>query len=353
MATTWLQLAARRAAVAGAMGTAGVAIAWRQDWPWPRRKQSSLAGAETTSTPLDASIRDEIWKEFGVRRAILSKSGEIMKLLCSDAAGEATDVDAARLRDMKGEQLPVELNPGLRVNPNFVDEAEEAALEVECRELIAKYGYAFKAEEVQVMHADAGGRVLDEQGAQQAFSRRVTGRPEMRDGAVGGGAPWGYGAELKLQELPPLLRSLVERVQASRFKVGALRDLTINNRTGSFFKIDPHVDPLADGPHVAILGLTSGAVLTFTPKDELPRQGVEVEQLSWTDKDIDVIFRKRSLVLFTGEGRYQWKHAMRAGFEIDHPALGGTRVCDFWGSMANILPRKPERFSIVMSFADP
>ena len=49
------------------------------------------------------------------------------------------------------------------------------------------------------------------------------------------------------------------------FCVGPARDLTINIRDNSFFQLDPHVDPMDDGPDVFILGLESSVVVTFTP----------------------------------------------------------------------------------------
>eukprot|EP00971_Amphidinium_carterae_P290500 5767754-Amphidinium_carterae.1 len=105
--------------------------------------------------------------------------------------------------------------------------------------------------------------------------------------------------------------------------------------------IDPHVDPLTDGPHVFLLGILSGAVLTFSPSDATPRtdygpQSMKIElkplrssldledgdwssggtgpltkrhfreselcihitsgMRSWTDYDLDVLVRRRSVV---------------------------------------------------------
>lgn len=326
------------------------AAAFSGDWracPQPpnasqRLSRRRLCGPARADGPRAA----ELWREFGVRRA--SISGGTVTLLCTEIAGPPTAEDGARVKNMQGQETPSDQNPGLRVEPNFVSDEEAALLEAECRALLEKHGYSFAVEAVEVQRADADGVV--EGTSQTSQSRRVTGRLEERDGQLGGGAPWGYGADFNLQEVPPTLRLLIERVQSSRFKVGPVRDLTINHRTNSFFKVDPHVDPLTDGPHVTILGLLSGAVLTFSPCEAQPRSGVLVEQRSWSDSDIDVLVRKRSLVLFTGDARYKWLHGVRAGFELDHPALGGTRVCDFWGNMANILPRQQERISVVMSF---
>ena len=40
-------------------------------------------------------------------------------------------------------------------------------------------------------------------------------------------------------------------------------------------------------------------------------QHLEVEERSWTDDDLDLLVRRRSLVLFTGEARAFQRVAMR------------------------------------------
>ena len=92
--------------------------------------------------------------------------------------------------------------------------------------------------------------------------------------------------------------------------------------------MDPHVDPLTDGPHVFILSLGSASVLTLSPngggglagneehesdsakkaaaaycstlgepaQTATFRTGAQAEQLSFTDDDVDLLFRRRSLL---------------------------------------------------------
>ncbi|CAK9043604.1 unnamed protein product [Durusdinium trenchii] len=265
---------------------------------------------------------------------------------------------------MTGECIDHKENPGLRVEPNFIDEREEQdtmlklgtcqvdkhELAKELREVIRKYGFCFEAEMVHMQLMDAKGSTQD---IGQNRSQRATGRPESRDDQVGIVAPWGYGADLDTAQLPKMVRKIVQRLTEKGYRLGPLRDCTINHRTGSFFMIHPHVDPLTDGPHVFVLGILSGAVLTFTPDGVAGRRGVEVEQKSWTDDDLDVLIRRRSIAAFTGDARYHWRHGIRAGMELKAPELGAHPVvCDFWGSMKYILPRKEERFSLVLAFAD-
>ena len=45
--------------------------------------------------------------------------------------------------------------------------------------------------------------------------------------------------------------------------------------------------------------------------------------------------------------------AFELGWKSNPPELGdGSVICDFWGSMNYMMPRRQERFSIVLSFAD-
>ena len=75
---------------------------------------------------------------------------------------------------------------------------------------------------------------------------------------------------------------------------GAPRDITVNYRGNSFFRLDPHLDPKDDGQHVFVLGLLSDVVLTFVPPEGQPPAGVprrsnavEIARSSWTDKVTD------------------------------------------------------------------
>jgi hypothetical protein len=71
--------------------------------------------------------------------------------------------------------------------------------------------------------------------------------------------------------VPPVLRNLALRIESDanfgQLRKGSLRDITINYRDHSMFKLDPHCDPASDGENVFIIGLLSDVVLTFTPPD--------------------------------------------------------------------------------------
>uniref|UniRef100_A0A7S1KF66 Uncharacterized protein n=1 Tax=Vitrella brassicaformis TaxID=1169539 RepID=A0A7S1KF66_9ALVE len=156
------------------------------------------------------------------------------------------------------------------------------------------------------------------------------------------------GRVLHVAVLLTLRRTLRRQLHQSRSQSSLL------NTDSRFFKLDAHVDPMTDGPHVFILGLLSGTVITFSPVDcptGVRKNPAQIARSSWTDSDIDCLFRLRSLVSFSGDARYNLNHGIRAGVEVLQEN-GEPLVCDWWGRLENLLPRREERLSIVFAFAD-
>lgn len=126
---------------------------------------------------------------------------------------------------------------------------------------------------------------------------RVTGRFESEQQKL---APWGYGDDFDVAQVPPGLRAVLEKIQGSEaFCLGKPRDITINHRTDFFYRLDPHVDPLKDGGNVFILGLLSGTVLTLTPASKTMAAAQfthmdqrRVSEQSWQVRS--VVFRVRA-----------------------------------------------------------
>jgi hypothetical protein len=101
----------------------------------------------------------------------------------------------------------------------------------------------------------------------------VTGRPELPHQVK---APWGYGDNFKRDSVPQPLLQLANKISSDNdFGCPSdLRDITINYRDKSMFKLDPHVDPPEDGQNVFIVGLLSDVVLTFSPPTVIPSSQV-------------------------------------------------------------------------------
>ena len=204
-------------------------------------------------------------------------------------------------------------------------------------------------------------------------------------------APWGYGDNFDLQRLSssaPLLYELANRLCSQQrihnLDIGNLRDITVNFRHNGMFKLDPHIDPLADGGHVFIVGLKADVVLTLTPdlnqlesilspsdttataiaddgvkkKNSAPKLRVRMTEEaialgSWSDLDIDILLRKGVLLHLRGSARYQWKHAIRTGVVVDAETQEGERrpvICDWWGDINSLIPRKMDRVSVIFAF---
>lgn len=137
-------------------------------------------------------------------------------------------------------------NPGVRVVPDFVSAKCAPQLESELRHVIAHYGASHVASaerrafyEKQMSHVNRAVRVN---------MTRATGRYELDMQPV---CPWRYGDEFVPDALPPVIRQLGDKIAScGDFSLGPLRDVTVNARTDAFFRLDPHIDPIDDGPNV-------------------------------------------------------------------------------------------------------
>jgi len=277
--------------------------------------------------------------------------------------------DASRIRDMRGEFVGGDRNPGVRMEANFVTEEEECMLAKEVSQIVAHHGcvmggarsYASSGgPPVRLVLQDDGSIVPDPAGRPGPMWR-VTGRAE--DDEMQPPPPWGYGAALNASALPPGLAMVTKRIAAlAGYPLGPLRDITLNLRTSRVCRLDPHVDPLEDGPNGFILTLQSGAVLTFSPVDAIRADQKRASNpavfgmRSFTDNDLDCLLRRRSLCHFSGDARYRWTHAIRPGVVValqDESGAPRACICDWWGTMENLMERKDDRISLVFSFADP
>jgi len=164
-------------------------------------------------------------------------------------------------------------------------------------------------------------------------------------------APWGHGESFDVSKVPPKLRSILESIQNSPlFALGKPRTISINKRQNSFFKLDPHINDLDDGENIFTLNLNSNSVYTFTPPGKFQREDpIQCATRSWSDKDIDVLLRHKSLMLTSGSSRREWRRAVRSGVQVQLDD-GSDAICDWWGTTRNLVRRSPEKITIIFGF---
>lgn len=299
------------------------------------------------------------------------------------AASSLKSIESPMLRRVGStRELPPASNPGVDVFPLFASASEcEGALE-DCGRLVRSVGFDPLASASPLLRRSYERQMEFLRHPPPVNMLRVTGRPEINAQTC---APWGYADAFDDSQIPPAIRHIADRIVrdlgpslADRgIHMGPLRDITVNFRKHSFFRLDPHIDPMLDGPHVFIIGLDSDTVLTLSPnrwltlttainhiqewwyssiKGKSPMDFAKSLQRkqstqSWTPHDIDILARKGSLVLLTGPARYSWTHATRLGVESEN-ATGKSKLWDWFGVADDLVERMDRRHSIVLAFGE-
>ena len=268
------------------------------------------------------------------------------------------EVDEAHIRRVSdGANVAASANPGVRVIPDFIPAKEMDEVASCARDLLDRYGRSHLRPrdkaffERQMSHLTKSERPF-------MNAERVTGRFERPDQPL---APWGYGDDFDAKALPDVLRKLAERARASDLALGLLRDVTINRRRDGYFRLDPHLDPAADGPNVCIVGLLSDTVLTLSPvgpPDSTTCDQEAVSMHSWDPADVDVLATIGTLVHLSGKARTELHHGIRLGVSRRQLSEAGITVdgdvlFDWWGALRYPIKRNRERISIVFAFGEP
>ena len=278
------------------------------------------------------------------------------------------EVDSKACRTMKGMHLIPTHNPGLRIEKQFIDSDDE--MKKVLGELESLRKISFKSQDTLYLNYKDAGSSSSPTSQQQRNSAhvsvdsfRVTGRPEVSHQTK---APWGYGDSFHLDHVPVTIRSVADRIKSHPsfdLSQSQLRDITINYRTNSMFKLDPHIDPALDGANVFALGFKSSVVFTFTPdlstdaylastsnREEplkIRTNEAAICMHSWTDDDIDVLLPPGDLLHFSGDARFKWKHAIRTGVDAGPPF---NCIVDWWGNLEHLIKRNKDRISIIFAF---
>ena len=233
-----------------------------------------MIGEYTLPKPVVLSPNaSRLWDELGVGVREMGDDAYVVEPQHFSKFRAYDEREATYLRDMEGNTVSAEENPGIRIEPNVVTEAEEIQIVSELQGIAATHGYEFAAD------GEAG----------PATSWRLTGRDEKRTESL---APWGWGSEFDKSKLPSALAQVVAKLESlPGYPLGTIRDVTVNMRDNDDYQMVPHIDPLGDGPNSFVLSLLSSAVVTFSPVATLRSNAVRANddeqyaQHSFTDKD--------------------------------------------------------------------
>ncbi|CAE7368982.1 gsp-2 [Symbiodinium natans] len=300
-----------------------------------------MIGEYTLPKPVVVSPRKawELWMDLGVGVRKMEEDTYVVAPQHFSKYRSFGQKEAMYLRDMQGNTVSDEENPGIRIELDVVTETEEANILSELQELVDRHGYEFTTD------------ASDD--AALAASWRLTGRDEKRTEAL---APWGWGSDFDKTKLPPALRRVVSKLEElPGYPLGPIRDVTVNMRSTDDYQMVPHIDPLGDGPNTFVLSLLSSAVVTFSPLAALRAEAERANddehfaQHSYTDEDIDCLVPRRAAYSFTGNARYLWTHAVRPSVR---PSAEDPETFERWGTWEKVLRRQPNRAAIIFSFAD-
>ena len=194
------------------------------------------------------------------------------------------------------------------------------------------------------------------------------------------------------------------------YKLGSVRDFSIDYREDRYFRFDPHVTPGLDGVTVFMLTLESDGVMTMIPpeKDVYRRATTDdIAEYSYTDKDMDILHRRGDLLCLSDKARDTLEWGVRLGIDartkslkqivknkyvskkLDDDQSGGDVgkdvgglsemddlygsvivgnedivkdidenneqhvLCDWWGTPKQLVPRNKDKILISIAFARP
>lgn len=231
---------------------------------------------------------------------------------------------------------------GYRVQNSFARELEAQAAEQEIQAHVKAYGHGMTYRG-EPKRAEEGDHAL------VCWGRQETDLEEQTLSV----APWGSGASFNPERIPPATMALINRIQTcGHFAVGPVVDLSMSQTSG-MGNSEPWSQPAVNGDVVVLVNLGSDNIFTLTPSYETRRMDpVLAAVLSWTDYDIDVLLKDRSLLVLSGSSLREWRYGIRAGLVAEFKG-GASGVCDWWGTTDCLLRRGKSRMMITVGFMAP
>eukprot|EP00697_Spironema_sp_BW2_P005909 gnl/Spiro4/18236_TR9747_c0_g1_i1.p1 gnl/Spiro4/18236_TR9747_c0_g1~~gnl/Spiro4/18236_TR9747_c0_g1_i1.p1 ORF type:complete len:417 (-),score=117.83 gnl/Spiro4/18236_TR9747_c0_g1_i1:107-1357(-) len=260
--------------------------------------------------------------------------------------------DRAFIRFVSRDMPSARNNPGLRIEPSFISNAEAMDMVSECEKLVAGRGVDEFTPEERAQWPQETAHLSH---PHLLNSLRVSGRRLSRAYPP---ADWGVGDAFNENELPPGLRLLHDRIRAMPYNnMGDCIDVTITYRHSGCNWRPPRVCEFPEAGTKCSINLLGPSVFTFVKPESLtpkkiramaaPRTTPELwADFSYTQFDLDVLMIQHSLLHMSGDVLHKWPLGNRLGTEPPEK----TTLCDWWGDNSMLIWRAGERYQIDLHF---
>jgi len=348
-----------------------------------------------------------------------------------------TPDDQYFIRTMDGSTPSLLENPGIRIESDFLSPEEQQKLRFESKMMLSLYGYSTipfwtrpnwnkqiagllsktRVNAIKITGRDPKQIISDPPMTDHARSLReeqeaalVKTKPyEANEPSQ---APWKWADSFDLNAMPKVYRDLIDKIKAlPGYKLGAVRDFSIDYRDDRYFKFDPHITPGLDGQVVFLLTLESDGVITLIPPEKQVFRRVstdDISRYSFTDKDLDILHRRGDLLSLCDDARQTMDWSVRLGVDAktrnlqqivrnkyvsrnmqddgdrnedvsleserydtddatmiaESSVVGNEEIvqdmdaerdehvlCDWWGTSSQLIPRNHEKLLITLTFA--
>eukprot|EP01083_Nonionella_stella_P257920 882280_1 len=344
-----------------------------------------------------------------------------------------TPSDMYHIRTMDGSTPGIMHNPGIRIESDFLTPQEQERLRFESKMMLSLYGYSTipfwtrpnwnkqisgLLSQTRVNAIKVTGRDQNKALKEIPMTDHAKSLREEQEAAIiktkpyetneQRPAPWKSAHSFEYSALPKIYQDLVEKIkQLPDYKLGTVRDFSIDYREDRYFKFDPHVTPGLDGENVFMIALESDGVITLVPPEkEVYRRASmdDIARFSYTDKDLDILHRRGDLLCLSDTARTKYNWSIRLGIDGNTKGLkhllkkkyvskdvqneeeqsedsywmtesddlygsvivGNEDVvqnmpqdedeyilCDWWGTSKQIIPRNKDKVIITITFGRP
>jgi len=155
--------------------------------------------------------------------------------------------------------------------------------------------------------------------------------------------------KLRYAHLPKNLWSIIRAIERSySYDVGEFKSVTIDYREQGFLWTPPRKNPLQSGENIFLM--TVGAfpvVYTFSPSDIPPRKSpIEIAKKSFSNRDLDLLCEPLDLIHISGPARFKRRVGIRMGLKDTE----GTRLRSYFGKPEEEVERSDFQYMLTFFF---